>query len=284
MRRTPARPPGWTAPGPAPRGPGDRADLAAGPDEDLSYLVGDFRIFQRKDGHRWSLDDLVTAHLAARHAPPAPRRLLDLGCGIGSVLMSMAWRFPDAPAVGIEAQAVSAALCRRSLAYNGCDGRVELREGDFRDPQVPLESGGFDVITGTPPYFPRGEGVESTLPQKAPCRFEHRGGVEAYLAAARHALAPGGRFTLVAAHHQAARVAAGAAEVGLRIVARTDVIPRAGKPPLLCLHVCARADDVVPPASAVAVDTLTIRDAASQWTPAFLEVRAAMGLPPPMAR
>jgi len=56
------------------------------PGEDLCYLTGAWRILQRLDGHRWSLDDLVTAWVAAaacRHT--APRDVTDLGCGIGAV-------------------------------------------------------------------------------------------------------------------------------------------------------------------------------------------------------
>jgi hypothetical protein len=51
------RPPGWTAPGPSPAGLQDSA-AAADPslqpqdNETLSYLTGDWRIFQLKDGHR----------------------------------------------------------------------------------------------------------------------------------------------------------------------------------------------------------------------------------------
>ncbi|KAF6258071.1 hypothetical protein COO60DRAFT_1157792 [Scenedesmus sp. NREL 46B-D3] len=55
------RPPGWTAPGPSPvglQGPAAAAAAAVGPglqpqaNETLSYLTGDWRIFQLKDGHR----------------------------------------------------------------------------------------------------------------------------------------------------------------------------------------------------------------------------------------
>jgi tRNA1(Val) A37 N6-methylase TrmN6 len=41
--------------------------------------------------------------------------VLDLGCGIGSVLLMLAWRFPDAAVVGVEAQALSLDLARRSI-------------------------------------------------------------------------------------------------------------------------------------------------------------------------
>src|SRR5213078_2755580 len=94
---------------------------------------------------------------------------------------------------------------------NGAEGRVELRHGDLRDPEMLPEGATFDLVTGTPPYFPIGTGVESTLVQKAPCRFEHRGGVEDYTAAAARALAPRGRFALCAAYGQQERIEAAAA-------------------------------------------------------------------------
>src|SRR5581483_9434041 len=87
------RPAGWRAPGPAPAG----VDVTPGVAEDLCWLAGDWRILQRVDGHRWSLDDLVTAWRAAETvAATPPARFADLGCGIGSVLMLLAWRFPAA--------------------------------------------------------------------------------------------------------------------------------------------------------------------------------------------
>jgi hypothetical protein len=46
------RPEGWMAPGPRPAGAQGNPDLAAGPDETLSYLTGDWRIFQLRNGHR----------------------------------------------------------------------------------------------------------------------------------------------------------------------------------------------------------------------------------------
>jgi len=274
------RPSGWQAPGPRPAGPGERADLWPGVGEDLCFLVGDWRILQRVDGHRWSMDDLVTAHLAASSVARPPARYLDVGCGVGSVLMAVAWRFPDARCVGIEAQELSARLARRSLAYNGADERVEVRLGDLRDPAMLPEAGCFDLVTGTPPYFPRGTGVESTLVQRGPCRFEHRGGIEDYSAAAARALAPEGRFVLCAAYGQSERIEAAAAEHGLCILRRVDVVPRAGKTPLLVLHVLRRLADGGPAPGGARHDAITVRDTHGQWTPDFLPIRTEMGLPP----
>jgi tRNA1(Val) A37 N6-methylase TrmN6 len=146
------------------------------------------------DGHRWSLDDLVTAWFAARVCARPPERFVDLGCGIGTVLLFGAWRFVEATAIGVEAQDVSVELARRSLAWNGVESRCEVRHGDFRDSTLLPEGAVFDLVSGTPPYFSHGSGRQSDHVQRAPCRFEHRGGVEDYFQAAARLLAPGGRF------------------------------------------------------------------------------------------
>ncbi len=276
------RPAGWIAPGPVPAGPGEREDLWPAEDEDLCYLAGDWRIFQKLDGHRWSLDDLLTAWFAVQHAPDPVLHALDLGCGIGSVLMMVAWAFPQARCVGVEAQAVSAGLARRSVAYNGAASRVEVMDGDLRDLSgldlSGLEAQGFDLITGTPPYIPPGEGVISDKVQCGPCRFELRGGVEAYVEAAARRLSVSGVFVCCAGAQPTmrGRVEAALPLHGLHLWAACDVIPKTGKQPLMSLFAARRT----PPASAPQRSTITIRDTHGARTPEYQETRARMGLPP----
>jgi tRNA1(Val) A37 N6-methylase TrmN6 len=249
-----------------------------GQDEDLCWLAGDWRILQRTDGHRFSLDDLVTAYTAAAAvAATPPARLLDLGCGIGSVLLWLAWRFPASRAVGVEAQALSASLARRSIAWNGVAERVDVRIGDFRDPAVLAGLGTFDLVTGTPPYFLRGTGLESDLAQKAPARFEHRGGPEDYALAAARALGPAAPLVLCASRGQVGRLGPAAAAAGLALERRRDVIPRAGKPPLFTVAVLRRPDHAGPYREDA---PLVVRDEAGRRTEEFSAVRAAMGMPP----
>jgi tRNA1(Val) A37 N6-methylase TrmN6 len=279
------RPVGWTPPGPRPPREPERAELWPRAGEDLCWLAGDFRILQRLDGHRWSLDDLATAWFAARclaadpaGAPaPAPRRILDLGCGIGTVLLFHAWRFVAARLVGVEAQEVSVELARRSLAWNRVTARAEVRHGDFRAPALTPEGAAFDLVTGTPPYFPPGTGLQSSHVQRAPCRFEHRGGVEDYCVAAARLLAPGGRFVACQAASQAGRVAAGARAAGLALEAWCEVVPRAGKAPLFYLFTLARPADARPTAIRA---PLVVRGAEGRWTDEFRALREQMGLPP----
>jgi tRNA1Val (adenine37-N6)-methyltransferase len=271
------RPAGWQAPGPPPVTPADRPEAWPGPKEDLCHLAGEWRILQLLRGHRWSLDDLVTAWFAAEivRATP-PRRFADLGCGIGAVLLLVAWRFPEARGVGVEAQAVSVGLARRSLVWNGAEQRCEVRRGDLRDAASLPEGGVFDLVTGTPPYLPPGTAHASPRTQWAGCHLEQRGGVEDYCAAAGRLLAPGGWFVTCAGSAQRERVRRGAGRAGLVVARRRDVVPRAGKGVLFSVY-GLRAGR---PAAAVADEPLVVRDATGRRTAAFRALRGAMGMPP----
>lgn len=273
--RTARRPEGWTAPGPAPRGDDGRADLQPRADEDLCFLTGDWRLFQKQQGHRWSLDDLVTAWVAAPHAEAlGAQRMLDLGCGLGSVLLMMAWRFPSADVTGIEAQDDRAAMGRRSILWNGVEARCRILDGDLREAAVLPVGSRFPLITGTPPYFPEGTGPESEKAHAAPCRFELRGGIEVYVEAAQRWLEPQGRFVVCTAALETDRVLASAAANGFSILEHVEFVPREGKAPLVMVDVLTRG-------AAVTTEhrQLTVRDARGQWTDQFRAVRETMGMP-----
>jgi tRNA1(Val) A37 N6-methylase TrmN6 len=275
--RPPRRPPGWIAPGPPPSAEAERRDdLLPRDGEDLCYLSGDWRILQRVGGHRWSLDDLIVAWVAfdeTRHTPP--RRFADLGCGIGSVLMMIAWHFPSARGTGVEAQELSADLARRSVQWNGIADRCEVRLGDLRDRSILPEEHCIDLVTGTPPYFTPGTANQSARPQLGPCRFEHRGGVEDYCNAAARLLAPGGVFVTCAGWLQRERVGGAAEAAGLRIERRLDVVPRQGKTPLFSVYALRRGAPGLDPGA----DSLVVRDATGKRTDRFRALREQMGLP-----
>lgn len=272
------RPPGWLPPGPPPAA---RPEASLGPHagEDLCYLAGDWRIFQRIAGHRWSLDDLATAWVATQVADRPPDRFVDLGCGIGTVLMLVAWRFPAARGLGIEAQATSVDLARRSLAWNGAAERCEVRRGDFREVVPGLAAAGAHLVTGTPPYLTPGHATVSSRAQCGPCHFEERGGIEAYCDAAAVLLAPGGRFVVCAAAFQHDRTLAAIAAAGLVAERDVTVIPRAGKSPLFRVYVARRAGAPAAASSGGLPDALVVRDTSGRWTEAFAGVRTAMGMP-----
>lgn len=92
----------------------------------LTYVIA--RMLMQR---RWSLDDMTTAYVALQEAQAHGnvQRALDIGCGIGSVLMMVAWGLPHVRATGIEAQERSVQLARRSIKYNGADDRVKVGTG-----------------------------------------------------------------------------------------------------------------------------------------------------------
>lgn len=245
------------------------------PDDDpitCDRLTRDFQLFQRKRGHRFSSDDTVTAW-AAMQLVPRPTRALDLGCGIGSVLLHMAWCAPEATLVGVEAQAVSFALLRRNVAHNGVAARVTVHHGDLRDDDVIARlGGGFDLVTGTPPYFPPNTAVDAMDAQRAYARVEYRGGVEAYVVAARQVMAPTGTLVLCGDADAEARVEAATSTAGLARVGRWVVLPRAGQRALFSVWAMRFA------AGPCVDETLTLRDARGEPTDDARRLRAFSGI------
>jgi tRNA1(Val) A37 N6-methylase TrmN6 len=231
-------------------------------------LTDRVRVWQRKRGHRFSYDDVVTAWVAARAAPAAQSHL-DLGCGIGSVLLMLADRLPLSRSVGVEAQAESFALLQRNVAASGFAERVEVHLGDLRE----LSLGKFDLVTGTPPYKPPGSATPSPDPQRAHARVELRGGVEQYLAAAAAALAPGGVCVVCMETAGLGRVQLGAAAAGLAIAAQLDVIPRAGRGALFSVFTLQLSA-----AGTCVRDELWLRDAAGERTEHARALRSFFGL------
>ncbi|HEY8900989.1 MAG TPA: methyltransferase [Chthoniobacterales bacterium] len=272
---------GWAKPGPVPPGAlGNGPDLEPG--ETLDAISGYFRLFQLADGHRFSTDDVLTAWYGTLACPTA-RTALDLGSGIGTVGMIAAWRLPGTRFVTVEAQSESVRLARKSAQWNGLTDRYEIREGDIRDPEILHPDEAFDLVLGSPPYFPAGSGAQSEHPQKLACRFEMRGTVADYCATAAAHLAPGGVFACVFpvnpdAQHE--RVRAATAESGLVIVRWRPIALREGARPLLGLFAMMRAGDLPSPFPTWTEPALTIRTAAGAVHPEYVAVKLTFGFPP----
>ena len=239
--------------------------LQPGPDEELCYLVGNWKIFQKLDRHRYSTDDVCTSFFSCemlRSLGYERPLMLDIGCGIGSVLLTNAWQYPSALAcVGIEAQVDRYELARRNVEYNVGDCRqcggssVQVFNADLRvDCDCVLQvceqykQGGYDLVTGTPPYFPPSTAVTPACHETSGCLFELKGGVEEYCkAASRYLRRPKNKslgdkevacgerpsiFALCNTAMASARVYSGCHAAGLSVVKRIDIVPKVGKAPL----------------------------------------------------
>ncbi len=239
----------------------------AGPDESLDRLTDHRQVIQRKRGHRSATDDVLAAW-SAWTARPDASSVLDLGCGHGTVTLLLS-QVLSARFLCVEAQEISADLARRNLALNALDDRATVQRADLRTAELAPE---FDLVTGTPPFMPRGSGLLPKDPQRAAGRFELRGGVEAYFEAAARALAPEGRVSILMDGAQDARCRAAVEAAGLSLVHRLVVRPQADAAPRFRGYVAAQQGTEDEPVE------LVVRDANRAFTPAMQQIRRRLFL------
>lgn len=252
---------------------GHGRDITPAQGETLNHLVGAWRIFQLQRGHRYSTDDVLAAWTGVCARPDA-RRVLDLGAGVGSVgLLALHALGEGASLTSVEVQAVSAALARKTVAYNGLQERVRICQGDLRDAGAVPAGETFELVVANPPYLPPDAACASPNAQRAAARLELHGDVFDYCRVAARVLSPDGAFCFT---HAAAdrRPPLAVAEAGLRLRWRREVFFRHGRPPSLALYCCARQGEDR------AVEPLTIRGPDGRWTPQLMELRRHMGLEP----
>ncbi|MEM7601272.1 MAG: methyltransferase [Verrucomicrobiota bacterium] len=275
---------GYAIPGDPVPGDVEDPDLIIEDGESLDVLCGHFRIFQLKKGHRYSTDDILTAWYGTSWCPSA-RRILDLGSGIGTVAMTAAWRLPKVSVVTVEAQEESLRLARKSVKWNGLEDRFDLRQGDLRDNSVLGAEEKFDLVLGSPPYFPLGTGVEGDHPQKIACRFEVRGTIADYCERAAAQLETGGVFACVFPVNPAVqeeRVVDAAKAAGLTIVRQRPIVLREPDEPLLGVFILMKEADL-PSAMHGQIwhePPLSIRREDGSIHPEYAAVKLSFGFPP----
>ena len=280
--------PSFIAPGPLPlyeennnNDNNNNNNLLVKGDEELCYLIGNWKIFQKLNKHRYSTDDIVTSWIACEGAKKfgyLNPNILDIGCGIGSVLLCNAWLFPASPCTGIEALSCRYEQALRSIQYNVGrhkteQNRVSVYNLDIRD-TLPHEGNSdtvdsvisrnimlphsYDLITGTPPYFPLNTGVQTPCKETNHCLFELSGGIEEYCACARQYLRKPlaksvatvsnsplpvtttekpSLFVVCFAYICMGKVYEACAKNNMVILQRLDCIPKVNKTPLFCVFI-----------------------------------------------
>lgn len=139
---------------------------------DDAFLDGRLRILQPKEGYRAGLDAVM---LAAAVAELGERsfRVLDVGAGVGTAGLCVAWRCPNASVVLLEREPELVALARENVVRNGLEGRVTVVMADLADvSQAALASQGiedasFDQVIANPPYHAEGAGTAAPHALKA---------------------------------------------------------------------------------------------------------------------
>ncbi|MCX7807578.1 MAG: methyltransferase [Deltaproteobacteria bacterium] len=238
-------------------------------------LTRDFRVFQRRKGHRFSLDDLLTAWVAGTRLPTA-RRILDLGSGIGSVALVLAWALPESTLTTIEAHFPSFLIQKLNIERNRLAHRIQPVCADLRDRNLLRSLGNaYELITCTPPYYPPSACLHSPDPQRAHARVELRGGIEAYLEAASLMLAPKGIVVISAHATQRQRLLQSAKPLDLWPEDELVVIPREGKAPLFSVWTLSRVSS-----EAHSRSIFVARSSSGERSEDYVKLMAWLGLHP----
>lgn len=164
-----------------------------------TLLGGRLSVVQPADGYRVAVDAVL---LAAAVDGGAGHRVLDLGCGVGSAALCLAWRCAGVEIIGLDREPVFLAAARSNAEANRLTGRVAFIAGDVLDPPSSIR-GRFDRVMLNPPYLKAGSATVSAHPLKAAATAEGAAGLADWIACARLALLPGGILTLI---HRADRM------------------------------------------------------------------------------
>ena len=121
-----------------------------------------YRIIQNKDCFCFGMDAVLLSSFAKAQKN---EQVLDLGTGNGVIPILMQAKNPDAAGfIGLEIQAVSADLARRSVELNGIGEAVKIVQGDIKEASTIFGGASFNVVTTNPPYMNENHGL--TIPQK----------------------------------------------------------------------------------------------------------------------
>ena len=239
----------------------------------VSGLVGPYRIFQRKNGHRHGIDDATTAWYALQKTRPV-EKTLDLGTGIGTVGLAVLWALGEgAELTCIESQQISYRLLCENILGNGLNGSVRAIRGDIRDLNLGER---FPLVTGSPPYFPFGSGSLPEDSQKAHARFELRGNVGDYARAAKRHIREDGLFVFCFPFQQKSRCIKLVTDVGFGLMTIRDVVPMKSKPALFSLY-CASLGFT---GTVTEEEPLIVAFENGKYTPEMIVIQATRGFGP----
>ena len=153
-----------------------------------------YRIIQHPEKFCFGMDAVLLSGFAKAHRGD---RVLDLCTGTGIIPILMEAKTEAAHLTGLEIQAESADMARRSVQLNGLEEKIDIVTGDVKEAGSYFSSASFDVITCNPPYMIGRHGLVNPEAPKAIARHEILCTLEDVVGQSASLLKPGGHFYLV---------------------------------------------------------------------------------------
>lgn len=172
-----------------------RNGLILGENERLDDLeCGGYQLIQNTACFCFGMDAVLLSAFAKAGDGDS---VLDLGTGNGVIPILMLGRYPAAHYTGLEIQAVSVQLAKRSVQYNHIEDKVCIVQGDLKEASKIFGAGSFDVVTSNPPYIDENHGLINPESQKAVARHELLCTLEDVVREAAGCLKQKGKFYMV---------------------------------------------------------------------------------------
>jgi tRNA1(Val) A37 N6-methylase TrmN6 len=162
-------------------------------------LGGKVTLRQPAKGYRAGLDAALLA--AACDAKPG-QAVIDVGCGVGAVMLAAAARRPDVRFVGLERETATLVLAQANIVANGLQERVEATLGDVAAPGA-RPATRFDAALSNPPFFDDRAALRGPHPAKE-AAFIAEAGLGVWIDFMLRAVREGGTITVI---HRADRLA-----------------------------------------------------------------------------
>lgn len=156
--------------------------------------IGGLKLIQNPSGFCFGVDAVFLSDFVK--VKPG-ETVLDMGTGNGIIPVLLSAKTRGKKFTGLEIQADTADMARRSVEYNHLEGRIEIVTGDIKEAAEIFKPAFFDVITTNPPYMLAQHGQRNPDNAKAIARHEVLCKLDDILRESMRLLQDKGRFYMV---------------------------------------------------------------------------------------
>lgn len=159
--------------------------------EDITTLNNGYKLIQKKDGFRFSVDAVI---LSDFFSPTKKGKILDIGCGNGIIPILLYSKGKGEDITGVEIQEENCELALKNVKLNNLEDYIKIENSDVKE--YP-KGNTFDYIISNPPYMEVDGKKQNILSCKSIARHELKLNLYDLIRNAKRLLKPMGSITLV---------------------------------------------------------------------------------------
>lgn len=158
------------------------------------FLDGKLIIKQPRKGYRAGIDAVL---LAAVVHPKLGDKILEIGAGVGTVMLCIAAHCPAANITGVEIQEDLVSICQENIKDNHFEDRINILQGDLSNPPVLLKPNTYDHVISNPPFHDYGPQAGNDIKTKSLSRHVSNVTLQDWIIGCLRFVKPRGLLTLI---------------------------------------------------------------------------------------